>query len=59
MLRLLKFLFTGSWHEHTWVTINEYSIQKDKAPDKQVGIMYVEKCHACGKRRKTELLIND
>jgi hypothetical protein len=53
MIRLLRFLITGSWHEHTWVIENElktvcYPDKSDKFPSGYINI-YVQKCTVCGK----------
>ena len=54
MIRLLKFLITGSWHEHSWVIYdeNETKIYGDENTEQlpiQIKKTYVQKCIGCGK----------
>jgi hypothetical protein len=44
MLRLIKFLFTGSWHEHKWKIIDQGSLTTDFGP----GTWYDLQCETCG-----------
>ncbi len=49
MLRLLRFLWTGSWHEHKWKVIKEtkvYNMTVSKElPD---HLLYTQECEICG-----------
>lgn len=44
MLRLIKFLFTGSWHEHKWKIIKQGPLITDFGK----GIWYDLQCETCG-----------
>jgi hypothetical protein len=49
MLRLLRFLITGSWHAHKWAVLAEGSITKTTNPDEPViGHWYHLRCETCG-----------
>jgi len=53
MLKLLRFLITGSWHEHKWEIVKEfvtkiYSWNCDDKPNK-IQHLYIQKCEGCGK----------
>jgi len=59
MLRLLKFLITGSWHEHKWEDkdtddTNIFADEKSKLPIRFVRT-YVQKCAVCGKLKITRV----
>jgi len=51
MLKILNFLWTGSWHDHEWETVkvhpvySEYDMRSDKIP---IGQVYVLRCKICG-----------
>jgi hypothetical protein len=45
MIRLIKFLFTGSWHEHKWKILTERIVN---TADGQRLIMYECQCETCG-----------
>lgn len=45
MIRLLKFLFTGSWHEHKWVIIKERTVNTD---EEGRFFIYECQCVTCG-----------
>ena len=53
MLKLLRFLITGSWHEHKWVIFRELRCDNytwtsgDKPQSSQHTI--IQKCEGCGK----------
>jgi len=51
MIRLLRFLITGSWHEHTWEVIDQYNTQLLDDDERPYGYVhtYVQKCTICGK----------
>lgn len=51
MLRFLKFLFTGSWHEHNFKIIKEIRCYWKKKED-TVAYDYVQQCQTCGKLQK-------
>lgn len=60
MLRLLKFLFTGSWHEHIYVPVeqfkcNNWGSRHDSRPTSIVHT-YVSRC-ACGKIQSRQVSI--
>lgn len=53
MFRLLKFLFTGSWHECTFVQVdhhktNTFHRNGDRLPH-TITHTYVSRCSHCGK----------
>ena len=57
MIRLLKFLWTGSWHEHkceTIKSINVYEGDKVKGdiPSKLIIVM---RCTGCGEFKKFKI----
>lgn len=45
MFRILKFLITGSWHEHKWVVI---SVGTVNFGGHSVGNRYTLRCSECG-----------
>ena len=45
MLRLIRFLITGSWHEHKWKILVERTV---KTEDKQQFFLYECQCETCG-----------
>lgn len=56
MWRLLKFIVTGSWHEHEWETIKEeelYNLVNGKWENTHTR--YTMKCKGCGNMKKKEL----
>jgi uncharacterized Zn finger protein len=46
MLRLIRFLITGSWHEHTYEVIKEYDVNHRGG---YLYRVYVSRCTKCGK----------
>lgn len=54
MWRIFKFLFTGSWHEHTWETIKEGKIVNDY--DEYIGTYHNLRCTKCGNLKKVDLI---
>lgn len=47
MIRILRFLFTGSWHEHNWETV-----RTDRLVDENrvaIGSRHILRCKECGK----------
>jgi hypothetical protein len=45
MIRILKFLFTGSWHEHQWEVIEKGSL---KQGGRVIGYRHILQCKHCG-----------
>lgn len=45
MFRLLKFLFTGSWHEHKWETIDKKKVKYERG---DVTTRFYLRCTECG-----------
>ena len=52
MIRILKFLFTGSWHEHKWETIARGSLHQGRS---LVGQRYTMRCDCCGEIKHKDL----
>jgi hypothetical protein len=52
MLKLLRFLITGSWHEHTFEVIDEYTTTAFGVP---CGQLYVLQCRECGAIKRAEV----
>jgi len=52
MIRLLRFIITGSWHEHKWELEKEWKaetfLDDDKYPYKTARY-FIQKCSVCGK----------
>jgi hypothetical protein len=50
MIRIIRFLITGSWHEHKWEEIKQVTTRHtmDGAPD-GVSVVYHLQCKDCGK----------
>ena len=49
MIRLIRFLITGSWHTHKWeIEGNGYILSKE---GQRRGILYNCRCHECGKMK--------
>lgn len=53
MLRLLRFLVTGSWHLHSWAPIEAGPVLGERGTKK--GMIYVSRCKECGKISKTQI----
>jgi len=51
MIRLLRFLITGSFHEHQYKIIQRISIYDSERPELKNPIyyQYVSRCEECGK----------
>jgi len=45
MLRLIKFLFTGSWHEHSWKVIHQGTLGRG---GNVRGYRHILQCTGCG-----------
>lgn len=49
MIRILRFLWTGSWHEHEWDFVEQinvwYDFNNDNAPRRRDNVC---KCKHCG-----------
>jgi len=49
MWRIIKFTFTGNWHEHEWETIEKHKLSRiDDEKALTVGLEYVLRCKKCG-----------
>jgi hypothetical protein len=46
MIRLFRFIITGSWHMHKWIPVNMVTIIDSR--NKPVGHEYIRKCEVCG-----------
>lgn len=53
MWRILKFLFTGSWHEHEWETLKDVGLNGEFGAK---GRRYTCRCKHCGKYKKFDLI---
>lgn len=53
MIRLLKFLFTGTWHEHKWETIGRGTLHQGRS---LVGQRYTLRCTQCGDVKCKDML---
>ena len=53
MLKLLRFLITGSWHEHKWEIIERYKADiytwKSEYKPEKTQHTIIQKCEVCGK----------
>ena len=61
MLKLLRFLITGVWHEHTWEMIERrktvlYPHGKNRLPRGYI-YTYVQKCTGCGKLKSFKVQV--
>jgi translation initiation factor 2 beta subunit (eIF-2beta)/eIF-5 len=59
MIRLIRFLITGSWHEHKWEmkekhTTDVYLNDDDVMPYKTERL-YIQKCSVCGKLKAVKV----
>jgi uncharacterized protein CbrC (UPF0167 family) len=50
MKKLLRFLWTGSWHDHHW-EIHEIRTVVDKNDDDILGDKYILRCKDCGEMK--------
>ena len=48
MLKLLRFIWTGSWHEHEWEIYDHGKIIRDGGPR---ATWYDLRCKTCGSMR--------
>ena len=55
MWRLLKFIVTGSWHEHEWETTKEEELYTNEDYKYAWKTRYTMKCKGCGNMKKKEL----
>ena len=58
MLKLLRFLITGSWHEHKWVQdglLNSYS-SASKGHRLPTAVWQLLRCKECGNLKRKRLL---
>jgi len=53
MLRLIRFLITGSWHEHEWVVIREGELTSHCGAR---GTRYILQCKTCGDIKNKDIL---
>jgi hypothetical protein len=66
MLRILKFLFTGTWHKHVWTEIHHEKVsarprwmrhETELSGWVHVGHSYIMECKVCGKRKEERFMI--
>ena len=57
MIRLIRFLITGSLHEHTWIEVEDFNTavwwggkKEGELPDCFIRT-YLQKCSECGKMK--------
>lgn len=57
MIRFLKFLITGSWHEHHYVNVEKISVYDSGNPNAKMPIAfeYIIQCKECGKIKKKRI----
>ena len=50
MWRIIRFIFTGSWHEHTWIEVDTYEVQSPHSDGvrRTTGKTYIMRCKTCG-----------
>jgi hypothetical protein len=58
MLRLLRFLITGSWHEHTYEIIEERAVCSG-CQGAEKGFIYVSRCTVCGKIKSNQITLEN
>ncbi len=46
MIKLLRFLITGSWHEHKYKIIKEVQVTSNSG---RSWVRYISRCEECGK----------
>lgn len=53
MWRIIKFIFTGSWHEHKWKIFHKGCIVNER--ERAIGNFYDLQCEICGeiKQKRT------
>lgn len=51
MLRILRLLFTGTWHQHKWGIIKETILWEKESDKLPIGTRYTLKCSECGKMK--------
>lgn len=54
MIRLLRFLWTGSWHDHQWETIGQNSFTDDWGLWLRHGTQHILQCKTCGNIKKVK-----
>ncbi len=52
-MKIIRFLITGSWHEHKWVQMEKYEMLGNDTK-KIIGITYILKCEICGNIKSVE-----
>ena len=55
MMKLIRFLITGSWHEHVWETFKEEDMYSDGDYEHAEYTRYTMKCKGCGSMKRKEL----
>ena len=56
MLRLLRFLWTGSWHEHKWKQVDSTNVfVKEIDTDRPNYIILTLQCETCGEIKTTRI----
>ena len=48
MLRLLRLLITGSWHEHEWEIIKEINVYVNPRDEMPESRRFILQCSICG-----------
>lgn len=60
MLKILRFIFTGSWHSHTWGPVMQIPIQEyvddpaNYSLVKRLTKRAFQECQGCGAIRRVE-----
>lgn len=54
MLRILRFLWTGSWHEHIWETVKTVEVDGGYrgCPPSRTWTRFYCRCKVCGTIKK-------
>ena len=55
MIKLLRFLWTGSWHEHDWETQERILFFDDDSGKRPIATKYILRCKHCGTIKKKEV----
>lgn len=50
MLKLLRFLWTGSWHDHHWEIVMRNAIVDED--DVRIGEKFTLQCKTCGEMKR-------
>ncbi len=54
MMRIIRFIITGSWHEHKWVKVERYEVVRSDTKA-IIGVKYILKCEICGNIKSVEV----